>query len=32
MSRRHRADRREILPDPKFHDLVLGKFMNVLMI
>lgn len=31
MSRRHRADKREILPDPKFHDLVLGKFMNVLM-
>lgn len=32
MSRRHRADKREILPDPKFHDLTLGKFMNVLMI
>jgi small subunit ribosomal protein S7 len=31
MSRRHRAAKREILPDPKFHDLVLGKFMNVLM-
>ncbi len=31
MSRRHAADKREILPDPKFHDLVLGKFMNVLM-
>jgi small subunit ribosomal protein S7 len=32
MSRRHRAEKREILPDPKFSDLVLGKFMNVLMI
>ena len=32
MSRRHRAEKREILPDPKFNDLVLGKFMNVLMI
>jgi len=32
MSRRHRAEKREILPDPKFGDLVLGKFMNVLMI
>ncbi len=31
MSRRHRAEKREILPDPKFGDLVLGKFMNVLM-
>ena len=31
MSRRHRAEKREILPDPKFHDLTLGKFMNVLM-
>src|ERR1043166_4454431 len=32
MSRRHRAEKREILPDPKFGDLTLGKFMNVLMI
>jgi small subunit ribosomal protein S7 len=32
MSRRHRAEKRQILPDPKFSDLVLGKFMNVLMI
>lgn len=31
MSRRHRADKREILPDPKFGDMVLSKFMNVLM-
>ncbi len=31
MSRRHAAKEREILPDPKFHNLVLGKFMNTLM-
>jgi len=31
MSRRHRAEKREILPDPKFGDIVLSKFMNVLM-
>ena len=31
MSRRHRAEKREILPDPKFGDLVLSKFMNNLM-
>jgi len=31
MSRRHRAEKREVLPDPKFGDLVLTKFMNVLM-
>jgi small subunit ribosomal protein S7 len=31
MSRRHRAERREILPDPKFGDLVLSKFINNLM-
>ncbi len=31
MSRRHRAEKREILPDPKFGDVVLTKFMNVLM-
>jgi small subunit ribosomal protein S7 len=28
MSRRHRADKREINPDPKFGDLVVSKFMN----
>ena len=28
MSRRHRAEKREINPDPKFGDLVLSKFMN----
>ena len=31
MSRRHRAERREINPDAKFGDLVLAKFMNSLM-
>lgn len=31
MSRRHRAEKREILPDPKFGDLVLSKFINNLM-
>jgi small subunit ribosomal protein S7 len=32
MSRRHRAEKREILPDPKFGDLVLSKFINNLML
>ena len=32
MSRRHRAVRREINPDPKFGDVVLSKFMNNLML
>lgn len=31
MSRRHRADKREILPDAKFGDVVLSRFMNALM-
>jgi small subunit ribosomal protein S7 len=31
MSRRHRAEKREIIPDPKFGDVVLAKFMNSLM-
>jgi small subunit ribosomal protein S7 len=31
MSRRHRAEKREINPDPKFGDLVVSKFMNNLM-
>ena len=31
MSRRHRADKREIIPDPKFGDVVLTKFMNSIM-
>ena len=32
MSRRRRAEKREIYPDPKFGDLVISKFMNNLMI
>lgn len=32
MSRRHRAEKREILPDPKFHNYVLAKFINKIMI
>jgi small subunit ribosomal protein S7 len=32
MSRRHRAERREVLPDPKFGDLVITKFMNSVMV
>jgi len=31
MARRRRAERREIVPDAKFSDLVLAKFMNSLM-
>lgn len=32
MSRRHRAERREIIPDPKFGDIIVTKFMNVVML
>jgi small subunit ribosomal protein S7 len=32
MSRRHRAEKREILPDPKFGDRDLTKFMNYIMV
>ncbi len=32
MARRRRPEKREILPDPKFKDLVLSKFMNNLML
>jgi small subunit ribosomal protein S7 len=31
MSRRRRADKREVLPDPKFGDLTVTKFMNYVM-
>ncbi len=31
MSRRHSAEKREIIPDAKYGDAVLAKFMNVLM-
>ncbi len=32
MSRRHAAEKREILPDPKFGDVVVAKFTNGLML
>ena len=32
MSRRRQADKREVLPDAKFGDLTLAKFMNVMMV
>jgi small subunit ribosomal protein S7 len=31
MSRRHRAEKREIIPDAKFGDTVISKFMNSVM-
>jgi len=31
MSRRHRAEKRDVIPDPKFGDVVVSKFMNSLM-
>ncbi len=31
MSRRHRAEKREIIPDAKFGDIVVTKFMNSVM-
>ena len=31
MSRRHKAEKREVNPDPKFGDLVVTKFMNAVM-
>jgi small subunit ribosomal protein S7 len=31
MSRRHKAEKREVNPDPKFGDVVLSKFMNSIM-
>ncbi len=32
MSRRHRAEKREVMPDPKYGDPVLSKFMNSVML
>ena len=32
MSRRRRPEKREILPDPKFKDIILSKFMNNLLL
>jgi small subunit ribosomal protein S7 len=31
MSRRHSAEKREVIPDPKFGDIVVTKFMNSIM-
>ena len=31
MSRRHSAEKREVIPDAKFHDIVVAKFMNSIM-
>jgi small subunit ribosomal protein S7 len=31
MSRRHSAEKRQVIPDAKFHDVVLAKFMNSIM-
>ena len=31
MSRRHSAEKREIIPDPKFQDIIVTKFMNSIM-
>ena len=31
MSRRHSAEKRQILPDPKFGDLTVSKFINAVM-
>ena len=32
MSRRHRAEKRDIIPDPKYGDIVVSKFMNSIML
>ena len=32
MSRRHAAPKREVLPDPRFGDIVVTKFMNAIMV
>ena len=31
MSRRHSAEKREIIPDAKYHDVIVAKFMNTIM-
>ena len=31
MSRRHAAEKRDIIPDPKFGNIVVSKFMNAIM-
>ena len=32
MSRKHRAEVREVLPDPRYQDVVVTKFVNTIMI
>ncbi|TRW14603.1 30S ribosomal protein S7 [Glacieibacterium frigidum] len=32
MARRRRPEKREILPDPRFGDIILSKFMNLVMV
>ena len=32
MSRRRAAEKRNIYPDPKYHDLILSKFINIMML
>lgn len=32
MSRRRRAEKRQVIPDPKFKDIIVTKFMNTLML
>ncbi len=32
MSRKHRAQVREVLPDPRYNDIVVTKFINAMMI
>ena len=31
MSRRHKAEKREVIPDAKFGDIIVAKFMNSIM-
>ncbi|MBA4782394.1 MAG: 30S ribosomal protein S7 [Rhizobiales bacterium] len=31
MSRRHKAEKRDVIPDPKFGDIIITKFMNSVM-
>ncbi len=32
MSRRHSAEKRQVLPDPKYKNMILSKFMNQIMV
>ena len=31
MSRRRKAEKRDVIPDPRFNDRVLSKFINIVM-